>query len=94
MCQRPDYELEEMELDEALLKAYRRWKTLLSHFLEDEEIQAVDWVDHFACGARKRLRELQGEPSFSDTELEELFDECRPTNSEETRTDVRNDAAG
>jgi hypothetical protein len=58
MCQRPDFETVGYELDRALLEAFRRWKVFVSQYLDEQNTEGLDWVDYFACGARKRLRDL------------------------------------
>jgi len=58
MCNRPDFEAEDQELDQRLLSLFHSWKKCQEFWLEPEEIQQTDFIELFCCEIRNWLPKL------------------------------------
>ena len=58
MCNRPDFEGEELELDQRLVSLFRYWKAYTEFWVELETVSDADLVTAFCDDVRNRLPEL------------------------------------
>ena len=58
MCQRIDIREDEMELDRAMLSAFRQWESLMCLLLDEEDMKDMSRVECFCTDMRERLTEL------------------------------------
>jgi hypothetical protein len=55
MCQRPEFEEMEMDLDAALLALLRRWKNFRLAVIGPEDMDSGEWISEFMEHVRLRL---------------------------------------
>ena len=58
MCGVIDTAEDELELDRALLSAFRQWESLMCLLLDEEDMKGKSRVERFCSDMRERLTEL------------------------------------
>ena len=58
MCNRPDFEAEEQELDQQLVSLFQRWKAYGDFWLDTDDRPFTDCIEEFCHDVRERLPEL------------------------------------
>ena len=58
MCQRIDTKEDELELERAVLSAFRQWESLMYLLLDEENMKGMNRVERFCSDMRERLTEL------------------------------------
>jgi len=59
MCNRPDFEGEEAELDQELVALMRHWRRYSLMWVEAEDLDGPAWVEQFIQDMQRRAEELR-----------------------------------
>ena len=62
MCDRPNFEEMQRDMDEALISLFMQWHDFQGAWLEDEELQKIDCFEQFCHDMRQRLLDLKETP--------------------------------
>ena len=66
MCGRPDFEAMEQFMDETLISLFREWHDFTNWWLEEDELQKIDWLEEFCNAMRGRLIALKDTPEMQE----------------------------
>lgn len=67
MCDRPDFEAMQQDMDETLISLFRQWHDFMKCWLEEDESQNVDWVKEFCEHVCNRLAAFKEMPELQAT---------------------------
>ena len=59
MCNIEKFKLEDRELEDMLLKHFRKWKSHQCQYLKEDEMKGLDWIDEFCKDVRKNLIDFE-----------------------------------
>ena len=64
MCNRPDFEGEEAELDQELVALMKHWRQYSLMWVEAAELDGPAWVEHFIQDIQRRAAALRERAEF------------------------------
>jgi len=66
MCNIDNFKLEDLELEEMLVKHFQKWKFHQCQYLKEDEMKGLDWIDEFCKDACKDLLKLKHQGKLKD----------------------------